>query len=82
MKTSATYTSLLLSLLLTDPAYAATEQGSLTRCQSIENNIQRYTEKRRQGGSSGQMNRWQKKRNHYKSLYSRYNCKKYRLQFR
>ncbi|MEH6650096.1 MAG: hypothetical protein V7707_08750 [Motiliproteus sp.] len=77
MKTLSLAAAFLSFALATNPGVSA-ESGSLQQCQSIKDSIQRYTDKRRRGGSSAQMSGWQKKRNHYNRLYSRYDCKRHR----
>ena len=54
------------------------QQGTISQCQRIQDRIDRYTDKRRQGGSKAQMKRWQKSRNQAHSDYGRLNCKSQR----
>lgn len=65
----------LVSLAL--PVWAI-EQGSLETCRRIQAKIDYYTDLKRQGGSSSQINRWHRQRNEYKKLFSYNNCKRYR----
>lgn len=65
----------LLSLAL---PVRAIEQGSLETCRRIQAKIDYYTDLKRQGGSSSQINSWHRKRNHYKKQFSYNNCKVYR----
>lgn len=70
---------LFLSLLLTLPASQSyAKPGSLKQCQRVQDRIERYTHLRRAGGSAKKMASWQKKRNHYKDLYSKYHCSRFR----
>ncbi|MEH6472882.1 MAG: hypothetical protein V7752_16705 [Halopseudomonas sp.] len=80
MKTSILAVSLCLALAAST-SYGS-EPGSAKRCQSITKQIQHYTDKRRQGGSASQMQSWRKKRSDYNKLYSQFNCKRHRLQYR
>ncbi len=70
---------LSLSLLLTLPASQShAAPGSLKQCQRVQDQIEKYTHLRRAGGSAKKMASWQKKRNHYKDLYSEYHCSRFR----
>ena len=69
---------LMVTALLQAPSSHAYEQGSIQQCQSYRDQIERYTDRRRQGGSASQMRNWLKKRNLYNTLYSKYNCKAHR----
>ncbi|MEH6823475.1 MAG: hypothetical protein V7629_06140 [Motiliproteus sp.] len=67
-----------LCLLLNAPSgHSAEQDAALKHCQTIKDNIQRYTDKRRQGGNAAKMQNWRKKRNHYSTLYFKYDCKRY-----
>lgn len=68
----------LFPLLLTMSAYAGDEPGSLKQCQKIKDRIERYTNLRRSGGTSRQMDKWQKKRNYYKDQYTEKDCMQHR----
>lgn len=72
----------VLGLLICTAPVAAIEQGSLQTCRSIQAKIDYYSDLKRQGGSSAEMARWHKKRNHYKGLYADNNCKVYRGKLR
>lgn len=67
--------------LLTSPVLAI-EQGSLESCRRIQAKIDYYTDLKRQGGSSSQMNSWHRKRNDYKAQFAYHNCKVYRGKLR
>ncbi len=60
------------------PTHATDRQGTLKQCQTIKDNIERYTNLRRQGGRSAQMSAWQKQRNGYKKRYAEYRCSVHR----
>ncbi len=70
---------LIFLLLLLLPATATTEEpGTLKQCQRVKDQIEKYTNLRRAGGSAKMMTYWQKKRNYYKGLYSEYHCSRFR----
>ena len=70
--------AIILPLLFTSAGYAAQERGTLKECQRIKDRIERYTDLRRAGGSSRQMNSWQRKRNQYREEYSDKDCMRHR----
>ena len=70
---------LLLLLMLSWPtADASADPGTLKQCQRVKDRIEKYTQRRRAGGSAKMMAYWQKKRNYYKELYSEYHCVRFR----
>ena len=58
----------------------AKEQGSLSQCQQIKKQIDYYTDKRREGGSSSAMKSWRKSRTKYEDQFSDLRCRKWRSQ--
>lgn len=70
-----------LALCLLAPvcdAKTRSDKGSFSQCQRIKTQIDRYTERRRHGGSRKQMYRWQQKRNDYRGRYGQLDCKRHR----
>jgi len=70
--------TLSLSFCFLASPVLAIEQGSLETCRRIQAKIDYYTDLKRQGGSTSQVNSWHRKRNEYKKQFSYYNCKVYR----
>lgn len=69
---------MLFPLLVAMSAYAGHEPGTLEQCQKIKDQIDRYTDLRRAGGTGRQMSNWQKRRNYYKDQYSEKDCMRHR----
>lgn len=56
----------------------AASDPNLGQCQHIKNQIERYTNLKRKGGSKNQMQHWQKSRNEYKKQYADQGCRSIR----
>jgi len=69
--------AMLLTLLVMPVPAQAAEQGSLAKCQAIRDKITYYTDLRRDGGSSSQMSKWQKKKHEYRKAFSKYKCREH-----
>ena len=72
------YLIILIPFLFGPAAYGDDEPGTLKECQKIKDRIDRYTNLRRYGGTSRQMDQWQKKRNYYKDKYTEKDCTQHR----
>ncbi|MCK8069396.1 hypothetical protein [Cobetia sp. 1CM21F] len=70
--------ALLLGLMSSEMASAGERERKIERCQFIKDKIEYYTDRRRGGGSSGQMRSWQSQRNDYKQRYRDENCTRVR----
>ena len=68
----------LFTALLSVPFAAGDEPEQLARCQSYKDKIEKYTELRRRGGGSGQMDSWRRQRNEYNDRFSAEKCKRFR----
>jgi hypothetical protein len=66
--------ALLLVSLLTASGQASAEAGTLEQCQRIKDRIAYYTDKRRAGGSSRQMQAWKDARQANQREFKRYRC--------
>ena len=73
------YCGLLASLSTVMPA-AGAQQLSLDRCQQLKDDIARYTEMRRSGGPSAQMDAWKRARRERERQFRHGNCRYYRFQ--
>lgn len=70
---------LLASLALAMPA-ASAQQLPLDKCQQLKDDIERYTEMRRRGGSSAQMDAWKRARREREHQFRNGNCRYYRVE--
>ncbi len=67
----------LAALLISHNAPVAAQEVSLAQCQQWQDKIDKYTELRREGGSSSQMDSWRKKRREYNDKFYKADCRKY-----
>ena len=72
--TLTTNAALLMALLLAMSGQASAEAGSLEQCQRIKDRMAQYTDKRRAGGSSRQMQAWKDARQASQREFKRYRC--------
>lgn len=63
----------MVGCMLSSPASIAADHKK--ECRKLEEKIEYYTDLRRAGGSSKQMNDWYKKRNNVKDRYSEKRCR-------
>ena len=75
-----TVTGLLLVLLITTPVAAQTT--TQTKCQTLADRIERYTELRRRGGSGSQMQHWKEQLRASEEQFWRMDCKEHRRKLR
>ena len=73
------YCGLLAALAVAMPAVGA-QQLSLDKCQQLKDDIARYTEMRRSGGPSAQMDAWKRARRERERQFRHGNCRYYRFQ--
>jgi len=66
--------TLLLSLFLAPLLSYAEPDVSLKDCQSWQDEIQYYTDLKREGGSERDIERWVSKRRKYQERYNHYEC--------
>ena len=66
--------ALLPLLLVAASGQTIAESGSLEQCQRLKAKIAYYTDKRRGGGSSRQMQTWKDARQAHQREFKRYRC--------
>lgn len=71
----------LVALLLLSQASTADEQR-IRSCQKLKQAIERYTDKRRAGGSATQMDSWKRARQQKKNAWDRLKCRHLRGQLK
>ena len=70
---------LLAALAIATPA-AGAPQLPLEKCQQLKGDIERYTEMRRNGGPSAQMDAWKRARRDRERQFRAGNCRYHRFQ--
>ncbi len=70
---------LFASLAMAMPA-AGAQQLPLEKCQQLKDDIERYTEMRRDGGPSAQMDAWKRARREHEREFRTGNCRYFRFQ--
>jgi len=65
---------ILVPLLLLSQANSA-DEPRLRSCQKLKQAIERYTDKRRAGGSAAQMDSWKRARQQKKNEWDRLKCR-------
>ncbi len=65
---------LTLTTALLGAGAARAVDGSPEQCRRLKEQIERYTELRRTGGSASQMASWKRARSEAKAAYRNYNC--------
>jgi hypothetical protein len=55
----------------------AGRDDALKRCRYLHQQIEKYTDRRRAGGSGAQMERWRKSRQRYESEYRQRRCHRF-----
>lgn len=63
------------ALLLATPLTQAGDDKRLQQCQRLKDAIERYSDKRRAGGSPAQMERWRQARREKKNRWDELRCR-------
>ena len=74
--------ALLPLVLVAAGGQADAESGSLEQCQRVKDRIAHYTDKRRAGGSSRQMQAWKAARQESQRAFKRYRCQRHGARLR
>ncbi|QKQ27810.1 hypothetical protein [Candidatus Reidiella endopervernicosa] len=69
---------LLATILINPHNVVAASKGSLAQCQSVQDQINYYTNLRRAGGSARTMESWKRSRQKQKDRFTKHNCKQWR----
>ena len=76
-QTTAPLCAALLAAVLLLVAAQSQADGSLDQCQRLKGKITYYTDKRRAGGSSRQMQAWKEQRKAMQRAFKQYRCARY-----
>ncbi len=82
MMTLPKVAALLPLLLLAASWQTSAESGSLEQCQRLKDRVAHYTDKRRAGGSSRQMQAWKEARQASQREFKRYRCHRHGARLR
>lgn len=73
---------ILVSLWVLQGQTAAAEDPDVKVCQRLKNSMDRYEDKRRQGGSAAQMDRWKRARQEKKDEFDERDCRHLRTRLK
>jgi hypothetical protein len=64
------------------PVTAYAQEAPLEKCQSLQEQIERYNQLRRTGGSGSEMARWKRQRRESEASFRRLSCREYGRELR
>ncbi|WP_444930414.1 hypothetical protein ACJJIF_01060 [Microbulbifer sp. SSSA002] len=79
MKSTLLTIALASALAASNPA-AAQEDASFKQCKKWQQKVEKFREKRKDGGSGEQMEKWKDKIKKLREKFEDYNCEKYKYQ--
>ena len=80
IRAAGTALLVLAATITTTPA--AAEPKALAKCQSLNDQIERYTAQRRKGGSASQMQRWKEQLRAAEGKFRELGCSEFRRELR
>lgn len=75
---SLVFTTFVLTAYVVSPGYA--QELSLEKCQKLKDDIERYNQLRRHGGSGKKMDAWKRSRRRSEEAFEKAGCRRYRRQ--